>query len=251
MQAGRAVCRLRIEDLEHPLDRRGGTEWPAAVRPAKSLISSRSPRASPAIPLSNPRSRSAAASAARCAWIAGDRSRRGHPPGPRRMASAHARAPRRRRACRLARRPRRGLSARRPDGRRPARGRRRITGSKRRKPRRGNRGFRRLTIEQGTCDRSPDAWQTARGQRHSHPGALYRQIIGSAHAAGCQAGAGLRLEKHGGGLCLNFIPGIAGLLRPVARPPDVRGRTARPAPCSRCRSPARGVFSRSGQAARS
>ena len=54
------------------------------------------------------------------------RSRRGDPAGARRMVSTHARAARRRGACGLARRPRRGLSARRADHRRAPHGRRRI-----------------------------------------------------------------------------------------------------------------------------
>ena len=57
------------------------------------------------------------------------RSRGGDPAGTRQMAPAHARAPRRGGAGGLARRPQRGLSARRPDGRRTPRGRRRINPS--------------------------------------------------------------------------------------------------------------------------
>jgi hypothetical protein len=62
---------------------------------------------------------------ARRLWPA--RPRRGDPGGTRRMAAAHARAPRRRRASGLARWPQRGLSARRADNRSAPRGRRSIT----------------------------------------------------------------------------------------------------------------------------
>ena len=50
--AGRVVFSHIRADPPHPPDQRGGTEWPAAVRPGKSPISNRSRRASRATPSS-------------------------------------------------------------------------------------------------------------------------------------------------------------------------------------------------------
>jgi hypothetical protein len=119
-----------LRTLPTHLTQRGGTEWPAAVRPAESRISNRSRRARRATPSSSRRSRSAAVSAARYASLRPARPRRGDPAGPRRMAPAYARTPRRRGACGLARWPQCSLSARRTDDRRAPRGRRRITRAK-------------------------------------------------------------------------------------------------------------------------
>ena len=53
-------CRIELRTLAHrTLTERGGTEWPAAVRPAKSRITNRSRRASRATPSSNRLSKSA------------------------------------------------------------------------------------------------------------------------------------------------------------------------------------------------
>ena len=72
---------------------------------------------------------------------------------PAEQPESNARAARRRGACGLARRPRRGLSARRTDGWHPARRRRGISARPKRKPRRGEPGFSRdRRSSRGKCD---------------------------------------------------------------------------------------------------
>jgi hypothetical protein len=76
---------------------------------------------------------------------------------------------------------------------------RRISAASKEKTPAGGPGFSGIGDRAGGCDRSPDIWLTAAGPDRSHPAARYAQIIGSPDVAGCPAGAGLRLEKHGGG----------------------------------------------------
>jgi hypothetical protein len=68
--------------------------------------------------------------------------------------------------------------------------------------------------------------------------------------AGPEPGSDLR-NQAGGQVAFEILPPGRGLLRLVARRRGIRGRTARPAPCSRYPPTARLVFSRSGRVASS
>jgi hypothetical protein len=165
------------------------------------------------------------------------------------MASAHAGSPRPRGAGGLARRPRRGLSACRPDGRRPPRGLLRITGSENETPGWGAGVF------GGVGDRAGgiaiDRPRTSKQRRYATVHLPARDVQKLPHpvsqpVVGPEPRLGLR-NMAGGRLRLNAPR--RGLFRPVTRRRGVRARTGSLAPCSRHPTP-QCVFSRAERAAR-